>query len=281
MLPAKYRTVGEMTGTMRTVPEGRAVAASAGAQDDTEVPDEFLQARVKFVSIPETQVMHGATFYICKCLSWDQREWAVAKRYSQFERLRRLLSKNAKIGALDFPRKSRFGKHKDSTVEARKQGLSKWMNDVIALEDGRLPLPQFAMFLAEDGSVGEGMLLSIDIDPLRSSFSSTPAAASFSSSALPPPSTASRDAIPPELLQTAPPAEVASDPVLLVVGSVVRVLAEAAAQRACEAVGIKWNPHRRNRTPACPSPTHRGCLRCWGHWSHLEHVSGGSDARQS
>ena len=254
---------------MGTVPEGRAVA-SAGAQDDTEVPDGFLQARVKSVSIPETQVIHGATFYICKCLSWDQREWAVAKRYSQFERLRRLLSKNASIDALDFPRKSRLEKHKDSTVEARKQGLSKWMNDVIALEDGRLPLPQFAMFLAEDGSVGED-----------SSVSSTPAAASFSSSALPPPSTASRDAIPPELLQTAPPAEVASDPVLLVVGSVVRVLAEAAAQRACEAVGIKWNPHRRNRTPACPSPTHRGCLRCWGHWSHLEHVSGGSDARQS
>ena len=116
---------------------------------------------------------------------------------------------------------------------------------------------------------------------------------SMSSSPLPPPSTSTFDDIPADIgtqpawnpvVLTKPMGmclsaaaagspvsqyieeEEPSDPALLVVGGTVKVLAEATAQAACEAVDLKWNAARRKRTGSLATLQHKDATFCTLEW---------------
>jgi hypothetical protein len=121
------------------------------------------------------------TVYIIKCLTPSGREWGVARRYSEFEELRREVLQGyrdsnpaAKLALqqLPFPKKESFvftTAARASRVSARVAALEQYLNSLMGMFPGEKTL---SMFLAFDGSVDTDTAAAFG---LESTFYGTPA----------------------------------------------------------------------------------------------------------
>ena len=76
---------------------------------DADVTEEFLASRVHTVTIPTSKVTKGSVKYVLLCES-GSGQWAIGKRYSEFETLKKAISKQSdEVKKFPFPGKSTFG----------------------------------------------------------------------------------------------------------------------------------------------------------------------------
>lgn len=116
------------------------------------------------VEIPLATVRDATAFYIVKTATPDGRSWAVQKRFSHFEALRKALmadpQSRVEMEKLAFPAKKMFGGADAAVVKQRKDTLNGWMNEVLR----RCPTDKnVAMFLAQDHSVSNALLENIGL----------------------------------------------------------------------------------------------------------------------
>ena len=133
----------------------------------------FFTAVRSSVSIPDTRTEGGyTTFYLLRCRTPAEREWGVAKRFSEFAELqRRTTAEVPGLKVLAFPVKSSWfgfgfgaGGNEAAVVADRAEVLEAWLNSVLTLHPTSKDV---AMFLAEDGS----WALPPELEPASSSSS--------------------------------------------------------------------------------------------------------------
>ena len=62
---------------------GSAIQTSAGVD-----PAHHTASHPSVVEIPMAKIIRGTTRYVLKCSTVDGRQWAIAKRYSEFDKLK-------------------------------------------------------------------------------------------------------------------------------------------------------------------------------------------------
>ena len=69
---------------------GSAIQTSAGVD-----PAHHTASHPSVVEIPMAKIIRGTTRYVLKCSTVDGRQWAIAKRYSEFDKLKDDVSSNS------------------------------------------------------------------------------------------------------------------------------------------------------------------------------------------
>ena len=160
-------TTSALSGLNMAAARNSPAVQVARTADGLEDMAHHTASHPSVVEIPMAKVIRGTARYIVKVSTADGRQWAVAKRFSEFFDLKVELQKVASmmVDRLHFPAKATFGGSSDEVISDRITELRDWINAVMVMADltaevsekvvdERDPFQEAVLiFLAEDHSI--------------------------------------------------------------------------------------------------------------------------------
>ena len=156
-----YSELHDEEGVTRSSPSSSPHRHNSGLPTITEIAVQCAELCQEMVDGKEKSFM-GYTF-ICKAA--DEQRWTVTKRYSDFDRLKKaLVSDVPEVKKWVLPRKTLPGKKDgDKTIQARKEGLAKFMASVVAVAGAHEAVQDFVT--GEGSTYGANISGVGEVDP--------------------------------------------------------------------------------------------------------------------